>query len=475
MLDTLRFIYHIRRFDNFVDYKLSNVLGVQKYLFRKIVRHAVRKSPYYRRKFKGVDLANCQPTDLPTLTKPEMMEHFDEIVTDRRVTRAKVEAFVADPANVGKYLLGKYVVCHTSGSQGQPALIVQDKYAFLLLFAMQAARGHAMPKSWNTLLDRLRNRTRWAIFLLRPGFYPSSVAFNYMPPPLKKLASIRFLRVSDPLEESIRHLNEFQPHIITAYAHVLENLAKAELAGKLQLRQAKNLQLLVSMSEPLYPDKREMIQDAFGVRVSNHYAMGECMGLSLGDPYTDGARLNPDLGLLEVVDAQNQPVPPGQPGSKVLVTNLYNRVQPIIRYEIDDVVTMRYVKGPESTFPVVETIAGRNNDRFWMKGDYGHRELPYFVFATIFHTLYEVAEYQIVQTGYNRFVFRLVPVAGKTIDPEKIRTLAQEKLALEHYLEPVDLQFQIIPEIEPDPRSGKVRRFVNQLGAPKVVTKGQHG
>ena len=474
MLDTLRFIYHIRRFDNFVDFKRQEVLNVQKYLFRKIVRHAARYSPYYRKRFKGIDLATCQPTDLPTLTKPEMMANFDELVTDRQLNRPLVEQFVANPNNVGKYLLGKYVVCHTSGSQGQPALIVQDKNAFLMLFAMQAARGHAMSKQWKTLFERMRRRTRWAIFLLRPGFYPSSVAFNYMPLPMRKFASIRFFRVADPLEDSIRNLNEFQPSIITAYAHVLENLAKAELDGRLRLREKNCLQLLVSMSEPLYPDKREMIQKAFGVHVSNHYAMGECMGLSLGDPYTSGARLNPDLGLLEVVDAQNRPVPPGQPGVKVLVTNLYNRVQPIIRYEIDDVVTMRYIEGQESSFPLVETIAGRNNDRFFMRGSEGDRELPYFVFATIFHTQYDVAEYQIVQTGFNHFTFRLVPVAGKTVDTDKLSSLAQEKLALEHYFEPVDLRFELVKEIIPDPRSGKVRRFVNQIGATPEQRNGSN-
>jgi phenylacetate-CoA ligase len=473
MLDTLRFVYHIRRFDNFRDLTLPQMLHTQRYLFRKIVRHAWRHSPYYRRKFKGIDLNNCQPNDLPTLTKPEMMAHFDELVTDRRLTRAKVEQFVAEPTNVGKYLLDKYVVCHTSGSQGQPALIVQDRHAFLLLFAMQAARGHAMSKSFHTMFERMRNRTRWAVFLLRPGFFPSSVAFNYMPAPIRKLASIRFLRVTDPLEENIRQLNEFQPSIITAYAHVLEKLALAEKDGRLRLREKNCLQLLVSMSEPLYPDKRILIEEAFGVHVGNHYAMGECMGLSLGDPYSDGARLNPDLGFLEVVDRHNRPVPYGQPGSKVLVTNLYNRVQPIIRYEVDDVVSLRMGKGPEGSWPVVETIAGRNNDRFWVKNGHGFRELAYFVFSAVFCKTYDVAEYQVEQTGYNDFTCRLKPVPGSTVDPDGISRTIRATMAEEDYHEPVGLRIEMVDRIPPDPRSGKVRRFVNRLGTPVEMRNGQ--
>src|SRR5207249_8790749 len=56
----------------------------------------------------------------------ELMANFDAVVTARRVRRADVEAFVAAPAHLGRRYLGRYAVCHTSGSQGQPALVVQD-------------------------------------------------------------------------------------------------------------------------------------------------------------------------------------------------------------------------------------------------------------------------------------------------------------------------------------------------------------
>src|SRR5205823_10944439 len=97
---------------------------------------------------------------------------------------------------------------------------------------------------------------------------------------------------------------------------------------------------LTSAAEPLPPDARARIERAFGVHVSDCYMMAECPPLTTGCPEFPGSHVNADLALLEVVDDEYRPVPDGTPGAKVLVTNLYNLVQPLIRYEVGDVVTV---------------------------------------------------------------------------------------------------------------------------------------
>jgi phenylacetate-coenzyme A ligase PaaK-like adenylate-forming protein len=57
-------------------------------------------------------------------------------------------------------------------------------------------------------------------------------------------------------------------------------------------------------------------------------------------PWTTGLHVFEDLFVLEVVDRDNRPVPPGFAGEKVLVTNLFNRTLPLIRYELSDLVTV---------------------------------------------------------------------------------------------------------------------------------------
>jgi len=127
MLGTLRFIRAFHGLSRRRKWSTEQMLAFQQKQFRRLVRFAVRRSPLYRRKYKGLDRSDCRIEDLPTLTKPEMMANFEEIVTDRAIKLHDLQAWMEDTKNLGKYYRGRYVVCHTSGSQGQPAVIVQDR------------------------------------------------------------------------------------------------------------------------------------------------------------------------------------------------------------------------------------------------------------------------------------------------------------------------------------------------------------
>jgi phenylacetate-coenzyme A ligase PaaK-like adenylate-forming protein len=368
---------------------------------------------------------------------------------------------------LGKYYLDQYVVCHTSGSQGQPALIVQDKKDLMLTFALNMARGSPMPKRWRTFLARLWNRTRWATLSPGPGFYPSGVAFAYMPAPVRRFAQTLRLSLFDPLAENVAKLNAFRPNFLNAYASVLEMLAREEREGRLRLRQAGCLRLLTNTSEPLSPASRTMIADTFGVHVSDHYAMGECMALSVGCPFAPGSHVNVDLAVLEVVDDQYQLVPPGEKGSKVLVTSLSNTVQPFIRYEVGDVIAM----SPQpcqcgSDLPLIQTIEGRTKDRFWVEVKGGYREVsPFFLYKALIPCL-ELDDYQYVQVERNRLLLRAAPVPGKSLSAARLRDLVEAVLKEDGLAEQVTLEVQIVETIKPDPTSGKRKRLHSLIGPP---------
>src|SRR3954469_3700828 len=90
----------------------------QGHRLRRLVRWARERSPFYREKYARVDPDRFGLADLPVTTKAELMAHFDRAVTDPSVRRAELEAFLDDPANLGRHFLGRYAVSHTSGSQG---------------------------------------------------------------------------------------------------------------------------------------------------------------------------------------------------------------------------------------------------------------------------------------------------------------------------------------------------------------------
>src|SRR5262249_56798023 len=123
----------------------------------------------------------CRPADVPPLTKAEMMARFDDLVTDRRVHLDDVRRFLDDPANLGKPYRGRYAVCHTSGSQGQPAVVVQERAALLLGVTAQAGRGQRPRGPAREFFGRLRRPARLAVVTQRPGFYPSGATFYSLP------------------------------------------------------------------------------------------------------------------------------------------------------------------------------------------------------------------------------------------------------------------------------------------------------
>jgi phenylacetate-coenzyme A ligase PaaK-like adenylate-forming protein len=337
----------------------------------------------------------------------------------------------------------------------------------MLTFALQVARGHSLPKRWRTFLRRLFHRTRWAIITVRPGFFPSGAAFAYMPTAARRFTQTLRLSLTDPVASNVAKLNDFKPSILTGYASVLEMLAREERAGRLRLRETGYLQQVVNMSEPLPQASREMIEQTFGVHVADHYATGECMALSIGCPYFSGAHLNADLAMMEVVDDHYQPVPNGVAGSKVLITSLYNHVQPIIRYEITDVVTMSDKPCPcGSNLPHIASIQGRTKDKFYVRVDGEYKELLPFIFVEVLNYCLELGEYQVMQTERNRFLLRGAPVAGKTLSVERLRSLIENKLQKEGMGGWIELDVEIVDAIKPDPRSGKMKRMQSRVGPP---------
>src|SRR5690242_273577 len=169
MLQTIQFVLMVNSLNNLRKRRPEEMLQLQRARLRKLLHHVRRHSPFYRSRLRGIDLDACDLTDLPTLTKAEMMAHFDELVTDRRISRAGIEAFLANPGNLGKYYLGRYAVCHTSGSQGQPALVVQTRQNLMRGFAVQFARGHPLPKHMTVLFARLWEPARLAVVTQQPG------------------------------------------------------------------------------------------------------------------------------------------------------------------------------------------------------------------------------------------------------------------------------------------------------------------
>src|SRR4029079_19115348 len=106
-----------------------------------------------------------------------------------------------------------------------------------------------------------------------------------------------------------------------------------------------------------------MATRAWGVPPFNVYAATETGGIAAECARHRGLHLFEDLIIPAVVDDQYRPVPAGQPGDRLLVTVLFSRTLPLIRYEMTDRVTLATQPCPDGLpFRLLASIEGRTDD-----------------------------------------------------------------------------------------------------------------
>ncbi len=384
------------------------------------------------------------------------MTNFDQAVTDPAIRRDAVEEFMKDRANLGRFFRGRYCVSHTSGSQGQPLVLIQDRRCLEILFAISAARANAQGRpGLREGMRRLFQPIHMAVVSM-VGFSASGHAFTFMPAVTGGF--VRMTRLSPTQPDLIDRLNELQPNSLIAYPSILDWLAGQAHHTRL----APHLLQVGSFGERLTESARQRIKQAFGVPVYDHYGVGECLFLADGCPTDGGFHINSDWAILEVVDKDYHPVPVGQQGAKILVTNLANTVQPIIRYEVDDLVTL--ADRPcscGSRLPRIEQVDGRSDEVMWI-GERKDHMLSYILFKTAVEYLHQVREWQAVQLGPNRIEIRLELLPGAVLSQETAEQVIVQKLDELGLPAQVKTAVRIAPSLNADPVNGKLRRMVSQ-------------
>jgi phenylacetate-CoA ligase len=451
----------------------AGIEELQQQRLRKLVRHARANSPYYGELYRDINPDSIRLSDLPVVTKAQMMDNFDRFLTVRDVKRKEVEGFMREPERLGEWYQGKYAVSHTSGSSGLQAIIVQDKDMMELLFALQTLRGSPFTRSFTGFLTRLVRRTRLAVVTIGRGFYPSAAVLAYAPTSTRIFINQLWISKIDPVEELVDQLNRFKPEVLLAYANVLEILGREALAGRLRIRDG--LRQIINMSEPLSEGAGKLIEEAFGIAVTDNYAMGECMALTTGCLEHHGMHVQADWAILEALDRRNHPVPPGQPGEKALLTNLYNSVQPFIRYEINDVVTFSKDPCPcGSPLPLITKVEGRTDEVVWIDDHGKLRPVHPYVFVDVLDEFPAVGWYQVVQTERNKFLLRAAPAPGRTFDEKELHDIMRRGLEHHDFDGLITVEVKRDESVAPNPNSGKLKRITSKLkeGRPKEEPPG---
>lgn len=432
---------------------LPGILERQQVRLKELVAFAREHSRYYAETYRHLPAHIEGLHQLPVVTKPELMSRFEDWVTDPGIKRVDVEAFVADKSKIGHTFLNQYLVFTTSGSSGTPAILLQDSLTQAVMNGLTYVRGLEMvslSKYWQVLRKGGR---QVALFATSGHFLGVTMIERRRRAKPWRAKISRIISVLTPLPEIVEELNEFQPAMVGGYATMLTLLAGEQTAGRLDIHPA----LITSSGETLFPQIRRQIEAAFGCTLTESYGCSEATPLTITCRH-QRLHVNSDWFILEAVDQSYNPVPPGQYSHSVLITNLANHVQPIIRYELGDSVTVDPDPCPcGSPLPSVRVI-GRTDEilAFQSSNNTKVHILPLALWSVIKETP-GVLRFQAIQTGPGKLIVRLEPKNSN----EAVSVWQVLEQRLQAYLRAQGLtNISIERDRTPpkrDPRSGKFR------------------
>lgn len=420
----------------------SELLIVKLKNFRDLVRYAQKNSSFYAEIIRShsIDVNNCVPEDFPVINKRIVMENFDAIVTDQNITKKGVEDFLVNSQNPEDRFLNKFAVVHTSGSSGEVGYYVFSKSDWMRGLASHfraykpqfrenriaffgATEGHFAGVSWATTA--------------RKGF-------------LKPFFKIEVLEINSPLDKTIGILNSFQPHLLSGYATGNKILAAAQLDGRLNIRP----DLIECSGEPLSRNDQDWLEKVFGCPCISMYASTETMTIGVCGSGEIGMTIFDDNLIIEPTS------------DHIIMTNLFNRTMPLIRYQMSDVLRITDLPSSYGPYLVSESIIGRNEIVPQFINSAG---LPDFISP---HTINEIVvppeirQFQFRCINDSSFCFAVCFERGLVEEQieQSIATIKKRlnEILIQKGLTNVEFYIEIVQEIAVDPITRKFRLIVPQ-------------
>ncbi len=336
----------------------------------------------------------------------------------------------------------------TSGSSGDPFIFAKDKYAHAITWASIIYRF-----GWYGIDFNKSYQAR---------FYGIPLDFiGYTKERLKDFLGQRYrftiFDLSDAiLEKVLLKFKQKKFDYINGYTSSIVLFAKFLQKKNIVLTDVcQSLKVCMVTSEILFEEDKHLMEKQFGIPIVNEYGASE-LDLIAFQNLNGEWQVNAETLFVEILDENNQPVPNGTEG-KVVITSLYNKAHPFIRYDIGDI----GILDEKSTLnhPILKKLIGRTNDVAILPSGKKSPGLTfYYVTKSIIEDDGNVKEFIIKQVKINEFEIDYVSeVALTTTQVEKI------KQAIDLYLEP-DLHF-IFNRRESLQRTarGKLKQFQSLL------------
>ena len=415
-------------------YTPSELAAYQARLLQELLAHCWSSVPYYRRLMEETGATRPGDTSLaqlPTLSKEQIRVHFDELRSDDLDDR-------------------RWYVNSSGGSTGEPVRVIQDRdYAVrsearkVVCFEMAGYEpGDYLALLWGSQRD-----------ILVGGVGPRAAVGSF----LRNMQTMNAFRMTPELMRSyLASLGRRPPRLLYAYGQAVFELARYAQAHGISVTAPG---AIVTTSETLYPYMRETIEAVFGCEVFDQYGSREVSCIAQECDQHQGLHLNLETLVVEILDDDGAPCPPGVEGD-VVITSLLNRAMPLVRYRIGDRATAAaHLCACGRGLPLLDHVAGRGFDAIRRSDGTVIPGIYFLHFISVVYNRPWIAKFQVVQTDYDRIVMKVV---SNGVEPT-----AEEREELAHIVhmamgEECRTEIELVDEI-PNSESGKYRYTLSLL------------
>jgi len=258
------------------------------------------------------------------------------------------------------------------------------------------------------------------------------------------------------LETVLKKFKHTKFDYINGYTSSIVQFAKFLEQKNIILKEVcPTLNVCIVTSEMLFEADKKLLERQFNIPIVNEYGAAE-LGLIAFQNKDKQWLVNSNHLYVEILDENNQPLPYGDTG-KVVITDLFNRAHPFIRYELGDI--GRLSKASTLQQPILEQLTGRTSDIIKLPSGKTSAGLTfYYVTKTVMDTKANVKEFVIEQTKLDSFLINYV--AKNSLTNEQKQAVQN---AVDKYLEPnLKLVFEQ-KEVLQRQNSGKLKQFISSL------------
>jgi len=360
------------------------------------------------------------------------------------LTKTDLQAPLKERLSTG-YILKSIYVNKTSGSTGNPFYFAKDKFSHALtwsiiqnrfnwhgLYETKQARFYGIPSE---TIPKLKERTK-DFFANRYRFNVFDLSDNAFKKWIEKFKDNKFV-----------YLNGYTT-VIVAFANYLnsKNIVLKDICP--------SLKACVVTSEMCFEEDTIAMNSAFGIPVINEYGASELDLIAFQNTKNQWV-VNTESLFIEIVDDNNKPLPYGELG-RIIVTSLYNKAHPFIRYELGDLGILKKI---DSKTILLEKLEGRREDIVRLPSG---RIAPglsfYYVTKSVMKDTGAVKEIKVIQTTLN--TFKIHYASDNELSEKQMNNI---KKALYEYLEPnLEVKFHKFDQLERS-KSGKLKQFTSLI------------